>query len=65
MKKGSLNGYWTSKEDKNRYVFVERVFKKGYVTGFSYLKVADGEVISSLKITHDELQEQYEKGLKR
>jgi hypothetical protein len=61
----SLNGYWTNKADKNCYVYVERVFKKGYVTGFSYLKVSDGEVISQLKITHEELQEQYERGLNK
>jgi hypothetical protein len=62
-KSKSLNGYWTSKIDPNRYIYVERVFKKGYVTGFSYLKIAKGEVVGALKITHEELQRDYERGL--
>jgi hypothetical protein len=59
MPKKTLNGYWTSKENKNLTVYVERVFKKGYVTGFSYLKTDKGEVIGRLKCSHDELKENY------
>lgn len=63
----SLNGYWTCKADNNRYIYVEKTFKKGYVTGFSYLSVDGKTVISTtpLKITHEELQNQYEKELKK
>lgn len=64
-KSKSLNGYWTSVIDPCRYIYVERVFKKGYVTGFSYLRLGEGkEVVGALKITHEELQRDYERGLK-
>ncbi|AQY55094.1 hypothetical protein [Geobacillus phage TP-84] len=56
-----LNGYWISKTDPNVTVYVEKVYKKGYVTGFKYMKVADGEIHSRFKATFDELLDQYER----
>jgi hypothetical protein len=55
----SLNGYWQSKTDPAVTVYVEKVFKKGYVTGFHYRKVSDGTVHAPLKISHEELQRDY------
>jgi hypothetical protein len=55
----SLNGYWNSKKEENVEIYVEKVFKKGYVTGFHYRKVSDGVVHSPLKITHEELERDY------
>jgi hypothetical protein len=55
----SLNGYWVKKDDENETVYVEKVFKKGYVTGFKYLSTPAGTIHSQFKITHDELLEQY------
>lgn len=68
MPKEDLNGYWTNKENPNIYVFVEKTFKKGYVTGFQYEKLSNGgEKIfyPGIKLTHDELKEQYERGLNK
>ncbi|UYL93917.1 hypothetical protein PK21_gp74 [Geobacillus phage vB_GthS_PK2.1] len=56
-----LNGYWTSKTDPNVTVYVEKVYKKGYVTGFKYKKMPFGEVHSRFKATFDELLKQYER----
>lgn len=64
MPKQKLNGYWTNKANPDMYIFVEKVFKKGYVTGFKYSKNAEGkEVIhlDGLKITHEELERDYER----
>jgi len=61
MTKQKLNGYWVSKSDPNVYIYVDRVYKKGYVTGFWYKKIPEGELASPLKITHEELLEQYER----
>lgn len=69
MAKQSLHGYWTSKEDPNVYIVVDKVYKKGYVTGFRYEKIpvqdGYGEVASQLRITQEELLSNYEKGLRR
>lgn len=57
-----LNGRWIKKSDPNVTVFVEKVFKKGYVTGFTYIKINGVEHMSMnpLKISHEELQNEYE-----
>jgi hypothetical protein len=67
MAKERLHGYWTSKENPNIYVFVEKVYKAGYVTGVMYERLeGGGEKIffPGLKCTHEELLEKYERGLK-
>lgn len=61
MAKQKLNGYWVSKTDPDVTIYVDRVYKKGYVTGFRYKKIPEGELASQLKITHEELLEQYER----
>lgn len=55
----SLNGYWISNENPDVTVFVEKVYKKGTVTGFKYTKIRQGEVIGEFKATHEELQRDY------
>ncbi|QFG05751.1 hypothetical protein 035JT001_84 [Bacillus phage 035JT001] len=59
------NGYYTAK-DKTHYIMADRVFKKGYVTGFKYHIIDGREVIdlTPLKITFEELDTLYDKGLK-
>ena len=57
----SLNGYWVNKADKSISLYVERVYKKGYVTGFKYHKIAGATVHSQFKATHEELQNDYER----
>lgn len=60
--KEKLNGYWVEKENPDNYIYVEKVFKKGYVTALSYFKVNDKEVIGpTIKLTHKELKEKYTK----
>jgi hypothetical protein len=66
--KESLNGYWTNKSNSNIYVFIEKTFKKGYVTGFEYEKLSDGgEKIfaGGFNCTVEDLKEHFERGLKR
>lgn len=66
MKQKRLNGYWT-KNDGSCYVFVVRVYKAGYVTGFRYFKRPDGkEVIDTkpFRATHEEIERDYIKGMK-
>ncbi|WP_281998651.1 hypothetical protein [Priestia flexa] len=60
-KKETLNGRWVHKENLDKTLFVERVYKAGYITGFGYLKTEKGEVISQQKLTHDELKRDYKK----
>lgn len=54
-----LNGYWVNKDNEQETVYVEKVFKKGYVTGFGYLTTEKGQIHSQFKATHEELQRQY------
>lgn len=61
MPKETLNGYWVKKDDPSVTIYVERVFKKGYVTGFKYTDEMGSTVIGQLKISHEELLEQYER----
>jgi hypothetical protein len=56
-----LQGYWISKSDRCTTVCVERVYKKGHVTGFKYQDEMGYTVHSQLKITWKELLEQYER----
>lgn len=58
-----LNGYWTSKENPDVTVYVDRVYKAGHVVGFSYTKTeTHGEVIGEFKATHEELKDGYTRG---
>ncbi|WP_257064241.1 hypothetical protein [Priestia megaterium] len=59
MAKERLNGYWVSKKYPNMTLYVERVYKAGYVTGFGYLKSEEGELISKEKMSHEELKNDY------
>lgn len=64
MAKERLNGYWTSKADKAVYIFVEKVYKKGYVTGLTYRRTDDGEVfLPPFKMLTEELTSGYVQGL--
>ncbi|ERH59206.1 MULTISPECIES: hypothetical protein [Bacillus amyloliquefaciens group] len=56
MAKTRLNGYWDNRLDANETVYVDRVYKKGYVTGFKYLQVGEHEVISPFRATYEELE---------
>lgn len=58
MAKERLNGYWTRKYG-GHYVFVDRVYKKGYVTGRKYYKTDEGEVMGDFRATHEELKRDY------
>lgn len=59
MGKEKLNGYWTKKFG-GHYVYIERVYKQGYVTGFKYWKNDEGHQIQGqIRLTHDELKENY------
>jgi hypothetical protein len=60
-KKETLHGYWVSKKDPSVTICIDRVFKKGYVTGFKYTKIPEGTVHGQLKISTEELLEQYER----
>jgi hypothetical protein len=64
MSKPRLHGYWVNKENPNITVFVEKVYKAGYVTGFKYEKLPDGGelIYPPFKVTWDELQEKFERG---
>jgi hypothetical protein len=61
-KSKSLNGYWIKKADPNIKIFVEKVFKKGYVTGFEYITINGVEYpsMTPLRISHEELKSEYE-----
>jgi hypothetical protein len=65
MKPKRLNGYWTAK-DGSCYIFVEKVFKAGHVTGFRYFRIDGREVIdmNPFKVSQEELVRDYEKGMK-
>lgn len=56
-----LNGRWVNKADSNITVFVEKVFKKGYVTGFIYTKTPEGEIHGQMKMSQEELLDNYER----
>lgn len=59
--KQRLNGYWVHKTNPDVTVYVEKVWKAGHVTGFSYTKTPKGTVHGELRITHDELKQDYER----
>ncbi|AQS44192.1 hypothetical protein LSG23_09390 [Bacillus velezensis] len=61
MAKSRLNGYWDNRLDANETVYVDRVYKKGYVTGFKYLQVGEREVTSPFRATYEELEGNYNK----
>lgn len=54
-----LNGRWIKKDDRNVEVVIEKVYKKGYVTGYQYERIGSGMVHSPFKTSHDVLQAQY------
>ena len=58
-----LNGMWERKNDPADYIRVERVYKKGYVTGFQYFNRDGQEVISTtpVRMTTEELKERYQR----
>lgn len=64
MAKKSFNGYWTAK-DGSAYVFIDRTYKAGYVTGIRYFKRDGKEIIDMqpFKRTYDEMLAEYEKGM--
>lgn len=61
MAKERLNGYWYHKEYPKVYVYVDRVYKAGYVTGVHYEKTDGGEVASELRVTHELLKALYKR----
>ncbi|QNR70374.1 hypothetical protein IAQ67_28885 (plasmid) [Paenibacillus peoriae] len=61
MAKEKLNGYWIKNDDPNVTVYVDKVFKKGYVIGFMYRKAELGEVVSRFKVENKELINNYTK----
>lgn len=59
--KEKLNGYWTSEADPAITICIDRVFKKGYVTGYSYVKTLAGTVYGKIKLTNEELLSGYKR----
>jgi hypothetical protein len=56
----SLNGRWYSITDPAVSLFIDKTYKKGYVTGFKYRKLKDGgEIHAQYKGTYEELQTYY------
>lgn len=64
MKPKKFNGYWT-KKDGSEYIFVEKTFKAGYVTGIRYFKRDGKEIISMIPVkeTFEDLLSGYTKGM--
>lgn len=59
--KDNLRGYWVSQADPSITICVDRVFKKGYVTGYSYKKTDSGTIHGQFKATNEELLSGYKR----
>lgn len=61
-RKERLNGRWVSNADESVSVWVDKVYKRGDVKGFTYKRLEEGgEVIGEFRATHEELQRDYTK----
>ena len=54
------NGRWKSKTDPTVTLVIEKTYKKGYVTGFSYCTLPDGRrVHGKVKLTFSEIEQDF------